>query len=70
MEYRELINQIETHERNNQVLKEDTENFLIDLDHEHVFELQCDEKNYVLAARSEQEKSQWLCLLMYIRNKR
>ena len=45
-------------------------NFLIDLDHEHVFELQCDEKNYVLAARSEQEKSQWLCLLMYIRNKR
>ncbi|CAF4591890.1 unnamed protein product, partial [Rotaria sp. Silwood2] len=38
-------------------------------DHEHVFEIQCDEKNYILAARSEQDKLQWLCLLMYIRNK-
>ncbi|CAF0926343.1 unnamed protein product [Rotaria sordida] len=38
-------------------------------DHEHVFEIQCDEKNYILAARSEQDKFQWLCLLMYIRNK-
>ncbi|CAF1455941.1 unnamed protein product, partial [Adineta steineri] len=38
-------------------------------DHEYVFEIQCDEKNYILAARSEQEKTQWLCLLMYIRNK-
>jgi len=40
------------------------------LDHEHVFEIQSDEKNYILAARSEQDKTQWLCLLMYIRNKR
>ncbi|CAF3768719.1 unnamed protein product [Rotaria sp. Silwood1] len=38
-------------------------------DHEHVFEIKCDEKNYILAARSEQDKFQWLCLLMYIRNK-
>jgi hypothetical protein len=29
-----------------------------------------DDKNYILAARSEQDKIQWLCLLMYIRNKR
>ncbi len=40
------------------------------LDHEHAFEIQSDEKNYILAARSEQEKTQWLCLLIYIRNKR
>ncbi|CAF2078747.1 unnamed protein product [Rotaria magnacalcarata] len=38
-------------------------------DHEHTFEIQCDEKNYILAARSEQDKIQWLSLLMYIRNK-
>ena len=40
------------------------------LDHEHVFEIQTEEKTYLLAARSEQEKNQWLCLLLYIRNKR
>ncbi|CAF3765255.1 unnamed protein product [Rotaria sordida] len=35
-------------------------------DHEHVFEIQCDEKNYILAARSEQDKFQWLCLLIIL----
>lgn len=40
------------------------------VDHEHVFEIQTEEKNYILAARTEQEKTQWLCLLLYIRNKR
>jgi hypothetical protein len=45
-------------------------NFSFYLDHEHVFEIQSDDKNYILAARSDQDKTQWLCLLMYIRNKR
>ncbi|CAF0930895.1 unnamed protein product [Adineta ricciae] len=44
-------------------------NEIILADHPHVFEIQCDDKNYILQARSEQDKVQWLCLLMYIRNK-
>ncbi|CAF0942317.1 unnamed protein product [Didymodactylos carnosus] len=38
-------------------------------DHHHLFEIRSQERSYLLAARSDQEKSRWMCLLLYIRNK-
>lgn len=36
----------------------------------YAFEIQTDDRNVVLATGDEQEKAHWLCLLIYIRNKK
>ena len=41
-----------------------------DWDQQCLFEIHTDDRHILFVTRSEEEKKQWLCLLIYIRNKR